>query len=158
MKVKIIKRRYFSKKLGIFVEKEYKYSGTSRKGLTIVYKGGKINKKNYEAVKEAIRNNPNYSEQQKRTALADFESLIKERHQNKKRLTTTGLEGRRQKNDIDRLLANAGYTSKEAAQELGISEKEILNPKNWMNGQFTSGGKKWNISWSYTSSIFKEVV
>lgn len=44
--------------------------------------------------------------------------------------------------------ANMGYTIDEAADEIGVSEMDLLNPNNWNGDVFRSGNKSWKFKFA----------
>lgn len=145
--------------------KTYKYYyRESKRGYTLVGKGGKItsnSKKNVREFEEYIRNNPDYSEAEKTTLINDLRAQIFQKKNAGKKLTTTGFLGKQEKDKIKRMLANAGYTAEELAKEISteakpITEDDILDAANWKDSEFgneTLG--YWAIEFNYTGSILK---
>ena len=134
----------------------YDYKGKSRKGKVLVSAKGIINYKNVKAFKEEIKGST-ASAAEKRTLLADLDSRLRERHRNKKKLTTTGFAGLQQNEKIERLFANAGYSPSEAAAEFGLSETDLLDPKNWSGDVYTEGGQQYAFNFTYTGALFKRI-
>lgn len=139
---------------GTVVTRTYTYeSGRSRRGKVLVSAKGVVNKKNVDNYKEEILNS-SISNAEKRTLLSDLDARIRERKRNKKKLTTTGFVGLQQEGKIERLLANAGYSTEELAAEFELSEKELLNPDNWEGNIFTAGAAQYEFKFSYTGALF----
>ena len=126
----------------------------SKRGLTLVGKSGRINHKNIERFEQEILNNPNYDDNTKLTLINQERALVKARHQNERKLTTSGFFGVLEENKIEKLLTNAGYTAEELAEETGVSEKDILNPNNWNAGVFMG---QWQLEFNYTGPILKKI-
>lgn len=164
-KLRRVKRTYFSKKLGTYVTKEYTYGqGKSRRGLTLVGKSGRLNHKNIDKFVQSIDNNTLLNDAEKVTLKNELNALIKVRHENGKKLTTTGFYGWKEEKEINRLLTNAGYTAEELASEIGVTEEDILDAANWKKARDSEGneiGQKYfefdgviyDIQFNYTSSI-----
>lgn len=142
----------------------YDYTGRSRKGKTLVSASGALNYTNIKEFKQQILSNKDYREDQKRSLINDLETKIKEKKRHKSKLTTTGFlgykVGRAEGEDADvasikRLLTNAGYSVEEAAEELGVTEEDILNTNNWKGDKFSHGSKTWQFTFTYTGSMFK---
>ena len=148
--------RTWTTKSGITKTKTYTYAGRgkSRRGLTLVGKNGKINKKNVEKFKDEIRNDNSLTTAEKQGFIADLNIMTKQRAGEGRKLTTTGFYGELSSSRINRLLANAGYSVEEAAMELGINEADILNAANWSGDVFSYGGKNWSVKFTYTGSLF----
>lgn len=146
-------------KSGIAKTKTYIYKGTgkSRRGLTLVGKGGKINKKNIEKFKDQIKADKSLTTAEKQGFIADLNIITKQRVNEGKKLTTTGFYGELESSKITRLLANAGYSAEEAAMELGVSESDILNTSNWSGDVFSSGGAAYLVKFTYTGSLFTKI-
>lgn len=151
--------RTWTTKSGITKTKTYVYKGTgkSRRGLTLVGKNGKINKKNVQKFKDQIKADTSLTTAEKQGFIADLNIMTKQRMAEGRKLTTTGFYGELQSSKVTRLLANAGYSSEEAAMELGISETDILNTSNWNGDVFSFGGASYLIKFTYTGSLFTKI-
>lgn len=159
MATKTVTRTYYSKKKGTYVTKTYTYKHKSTKGKILVTKNGKVNQKNVNALKNAIQNDPNFNDAEKRAALMDLNVRVSYMSKNKKRLTTTGFQGWLKDNKYDRFFANAGYSLEEFAEddEINLSPDYIRNESNWDKGMlklknghavvfhFTYTGNFWEI-------------
>ena len=55
------------------------------------------------------------------------------------------------------MLINAGYSPEEAAAELGVSESDIMNTKNWSGDVFTFAGLSYQFKFGYTGSMFTKI-
>lgn len=167
-KLRTIRRTYYSKRLGTTVTKEYTYgAGKSRRGLTLVGKSGRLNHKNIQRFKDSIDTNDLLSVSEKVTLKNELNALIKVRHEKGQKLTTTGFYGWKEEKKINKLLTNAGYTAEELADEIGVSEEDILNADNWKKDKDADGneisqmyfefnGTIYDIQFNYTSSILVE--
>lgn len=151
--------RTWTTKSGVTKTKTYVYKGTgkSRRGLTLVGKNGKINKKNVEKFKDQIKADTSLTTAEKQGFIADLNIMTKQRMSEGRKLTTTGFYGELQSSKITRLLANAGYSSEEAAMELGVNEIDILNTSNWSGDVFSFGGVSYLVKFTYTGSLFTKI-
>lgn len=159
--MRIVKRTYKTKH-GV-VTKTYTYGHASRRGKTLVGKGGKKNTKNIQSFIDSINNNPNFSEAEKRTTINDLKTFINQRVKQGRKLTTTGFTGHRQDDEIDRLFSNFGITAEEAAAELGVSIDTIYDTDNWYDGIFSFKDedknklRKFEFKRTYTENIWEEI-
>lgn len=149
-------KRTWTRADGTKVTKTYSYEGKSRKGKVLVDAKGNIRYKNVNAFKEEIKKS-SASVAEKRTLLADLDSRLRERHRNKKKLTTTGFAGLQQDERVERLFANAGYSLSEAASTFGLKETELLNPKNWSGDVYTEDGNQYAFNFTYTGALFNKI-
>ena len=151
--------RTWTTKSGITKTKTYTYTGKgkSRRGLTLVGKNGKVNKKNIEKFKNEINADSSLTAAEKRGLIADLNIIAKQRAKDKSKLTTTGFYGELASTKISTLLANAGYSVEEAADELGITETDILDAKNWSGDILTIGATSWRVKFTYTGSLFTAI-
>lgn len=151
--------RTWTTKSGITKTKTYTYTGKgkSRRGLTLVGKGGKINKKNIDKFKNEINADNSLTAAEKRGLIADLNIIAKQRVKDRSKLTTTGFYGELANTKVSTLLANAGYSIEEAAAELGVSESDILDSGNWYGDVLTIGAASWTVKFTYTGSIFTAI-
>lgn len=159
--MKRVKRTYYSKKRDEWITKEYKYTGKSRRGLTLVGKGGKItknSKKNVEKFIKSIKENPEYTEAEKRTLVNDLYTQVMAYSSEGKKLTTTGFMGLQEEEKIPRMLTNLGYTSYEISELYDIPEEEVLNSDNWSGDVFTYGGLSYLVQFNYTGDVLIPMV
>lgn len=149
-------KRTWTRADGTVVTRTYSYEGKSRKGKVLVNARGQINYKNVKKFKDEIQNS-SASIAEKRTLLADLDSRLRERHRNKKKLTTTGFAGLQQDEKIERMFANAGYSPSEAASEFGLTEAELLDSKNWNDNIYTEKGVQYAFTFTYTGALFNKI-
>lgn len=133
----------------------------SRRGRTLVSTSGKLyayNKKNIDDFKKEIMSSKEYTDAEKRGLIADLNIKIKQRMKDGKKLTTTGFFGELASDQIERMLVNAGYSLEEAAEELGVSEADLLDKRNWSGSgdTFKHAGDTWLFSFKYTGAVFKK--
>lgn len=105
----------------------------SKRGRTLVGKNGVISqnsKKNVENLITTIRQSTNYTDAEKLTLINDLKARVAQAHRNGDKLTTNGFFARYEQDKINRMLVNAGYSAKELADEIGVSEEDILNSDN----------------------------
>ena len=159
--MKRVKRTYYSKRKDEWITKEYNYTGKSRRGLTLVGKGGRItsnSKKNVEKFIKSIKENPQYNEAEKRTLINDVRTQVLAYSSEGKKLTTTGFMGLQEEQKIPRMLVNLGYTSSELSAWYDIPEEEILNNDNWSGDTFTYGGIAYLVQFNYTGDVLVPLV
>ena len=156
MKTRKIIRTY-KLKSGKKVTKVYEYTRRSSRGKTLVSKTGKVNKNNVEKLKAQIKSDDSLTEVDKRSIIADINENVNEARKNKRKLTTTGLEGRRTADPIERMFANAGVSYEEEALYLGIDPNELRKESNWSGDEFNYGGRTFRFKFSYTGTLMTEV-
>ena len=144
-------------KVYIYDANRYKYTHKSTRGLTLVGKSGKINKKNINTIKNIINANNNYSAAEKKYLIADLDAYVAMKHINQEKLTSTGFFGKQESDEIDRMFTNAGYSIDEAASLYGIPADELRNPNNWNGDEFTYNGKTYKFTFTYTGDILTEI-
>lgn len=159
--MKRVKRTYYSKRKDEWITKVYNYSGKSRRGLTLVGKGGRITKnsqKNVEKFIEDIKNNTNYNEAEKRTLINDLKATILSYKSNGMKLTTTGFMGRQEENKVTRMFVNMGYSTSEISDFYDIPEEELLDNNNWDGDSFTYNNQVFILlPFSYSGDVFRMV-
>ena len=129
----------------------------SKRSRTLVGKGGRIttnSKKNVAELIAKIEDNKEYTRDEKITLINDLQAYVDQAHLSGKKLTVNGFFARYETDKINRMLVNAGYTADELAQEIGVSEEEILNPDNWNKNVFMG---VWQLSFQYTGELLKYV-
>lgn len=151
MRIKTVKAK--SGKIYTYDADKYRYKHKSTRGLTLVGKNGRIDKKNIQKFKDAIDANSSYTAAEKRYLKADLDNLVKQKHGAGEKLTTTGFLGHLEKNKIAKMFANAGYSTADVAAEYGFSEAELLDPNNWAGNQLTIGGTVYTFTFTYQGSI-----
>ena len=129
----------------------------SKRSKTLVGKNGVIStnsKKNVNNLIEQINLNDKYTEDEKITLINDLQAYVDQAHMAKKKLTVNGFFARYETDKISRMLVNAGYTPEELAEEIGVTQEEVMNPDNWNKGVFMG---QWELSFQYTGEILKRV-
>ena len=168
MKKRIVTRTWIRKN-GQVTTRTYQYGGDKGKRLSISFtddsgkkhktailvdKQGNVNHKAVNSLKEAIRNS-NYDD--KRSMIADLDNIVYYRQKGKQKLTVNGFFGTQAEDKTDRFFANAGYSTAEAAEALGITEAELRNQDNWHNGQFHINGLVYAFNFNYSGSLWQRV-
>lgn len=150
-----VKRRWYSKKKQIWVEKEYVYEhGKSTKGKILVNKEGKVNEKNLKKYIDSINSNTSLSETDKKELTDLLSEIVHNRQYKKKELTTSGFASLKINNPIERMFSNAGYSVDDVVNEYGFDRDELLNEENWKGSVYMG---EWEFIFTYTGSIFKHI-
>lgn len=129
----------------------------SKRSRTLVGKNGKItsnSKKNVNNLIDEINARTDLSRAQKTTLINDLKAYVDAYHKSNKKLTVNGFFAHYEDDKINRLLTNAGYTADELADELGVTEDEVLDPNNWSGGIFMG---MWELDFNYTGSLLKHI-
>lgn len=129
----------------------------SKRSRTLVGKDGRIttnSKKNVQALVDQINSNVNYSEAEKITLVNDLYSYVDQAHLAKKKMTVNGFWARYETDRISRMLTNAGYTAQELADEIGVTEEEVMNAENWNKDIFMGS---WQLTFQYTGELLRHV-
>lgn len=150
-KFKTVKSK--SGKIYTYDASRYKYKHKSTRGITLVGKNGRIDKKNIQKFKDLIDDNKSYTAAEKRYLKADLDAVVAQKHKAGQKLTTTGFLGHLETDKVSKMFTNAGYSTAEVAAEYGLSEAELLNPKNWAGNEFTYGGKTLTFNFTYQGDI-----
>lgn len=136
MKSKIVENE--DKKLKIVINKKtgkvYTYDPeryAKRRGLLLVSEKGRVYKKSIEKIKAQIDANKDYGRAQKIAYKSDLDAYVQLRLKQGRRGTSAGFFGKQTQETIPRIFTNAGYTTDEVAKKIGISEDELLDPRNW---------------------------
>ena len=129
----------------------------SKRGRTLVGKNGVISKnskKNVDELIQTIQERTDLSSSEKITLINDVYAYVDSYHQSNKKLTVNGFFAHYENDKINRLLTNAGYTAQELADELGISEEDVLNKANWDKDVFMG---MWQLDFNYTGPLLKHI-
>lgn len=151
-KFKTVKSK--SGKIYTYDAARYKYTHKSTRGLTLVGKNGRIDKKNIQKFKDIIDASTEYTSAEKRFLKADLDAIVKQKHKSGSKLTTTGFLGHLESNKIAKMFVNAGYSTADVAAEYGVSEADLLDPANWMGNQFRHGSEVLTFQFTYQGAIF----
>lgn len=150
-KFKTVKSK--SGKIYTYDASRYKYTHKSTRGLTLVGKNGRVDKKNIQKFKDLIDNNNSYTAAEKRYLKADLDAMVAQKHKAGQKLTTTGFLGHLESNKISKMFTNAGYATFDVATEYNIPEAELLNPNNWAGNQFKFGAINLTFNFTYQGDI-----
>lgn len=131
----------------------YKYTHKSTRGLTLVGKNGRIDKKNIQKFKDSIDNNSAYTSAEKRYLKADLDAMIAQKHKAGQKLSTTGFLGHLESDKVSKMFANAGYSTADVAAQYGIPEAELINASNWTGNQFKYGSTMFTFNFTYQGDI-----
>lgn len=104
----------------------------SKRSRVLVGKNGVISKNSKKNVNDLIEQikNMDRPERDKLDLINDLEARVLQAHVSKNKLTVNGFFAKYEKDKIHRMLVNAGYTAQELADEIGVSEEDILNSDN----------------------------
>lgn len=153
MRIKTVKSK--SGKIYSYDASKYVYRHKSTRGLTLVGKGGRVDKKNIQKFKDSIDANSSYTAAEKRFLKADLDAMVAQKHKAKEKMTTSGFLGHLSKNKISKMFTNAGYSTADVAAEYSLSEAELLDEKNWKGDVFTtSAGISYTFKFTYQGDIF----
>lgn len=150
--MKKIYRTYTSKKTGETKVYEYRADryGSSRRSKSplLVGKNGKIYN---DRVKDLLDSTKDLGFR------AQVEDIIEQKAKKGQRITLSSVIASAQKSEIATMIMNTGYTVEEAAEELGVSEKELLDPNNWSGKNFKTASMKdaKEFIFQYKGAIFK---
>ena len=150
-KFKTVKSK--SGKIYTYDAARYKYTHKSTRGLTLVGKNGRIDKKNIQKFKYLIDNNNSYTAAEKRYLKADLDAMVAQKHKAGQKLTTTGFLGHLETDKVSKMFTNAGYSTTDVAAEYNIPEAELLNPNNWIGNQFKFGSAAFTFNFTYQGDI-----
>lgn len=131
----------------------------SSRGRVLVSAKGRKNTKNINDYIDKINHDPNLTEGEKRSKIADLKIYIEDRAKHNrqltgKRLTTNGFEGWEADSELNRMFANLGMSAEELAYEYDLDAEELLDPSNWENGVFKG---QYEFNFTYTGAIFREI-
>lgn len=177
--MKRVVRRYYSKKLGKYVEKTYEYKEYKNVRTTKLFdvKSGHyvIREKEWNDFINKIENDDSMTDAEKITITNDLERVKndilkgKNNYRNKserlRRIDESSMLARISENKIDRFALNMGYSTQELADMLTdeknkiiVTEEDILNSKNWENDTFSFGENTWIFTFKYNGLPFVKSV
>lgn len=149
---KIVKRTYYSKKLGRNVTKVYTYDYKKRrsgKNLLLVGKNGneytdRINDLLSSITDPALK--------------ADIKAIVRQSKIDKEKLSMRTLQSKLTTDKYEKMLINAGYSIPEFEKEYGITFSEFSNPVNWKQDaaghwEFSTGTATYQYQFRYEGSI-----
>ena len=171
--MKRVVRRYYSKKLGEYVEKTYEYQNYKDVKTTKLFnvKNGHyvLREKEWNDFVNKIKNDTNITGAEKITVINDLERIKNDILRGKnnyktskgrlRRIDETSMLARTAENKIERMALNMGYSTQELADMLTddnitVTEEDILNSKNWKNDTFSLGNNSWIFTFKYNGLPF----
>ena len=173
--MKKVIRRYYSKKLGKYVEKTYEYKGYKNVRTPKLFdvKSGHyvLREKEWNEFINKIKNDTSMTGAEKITVTNDIErvknDIIKGKSNYRtpkgrlRRIDESSMLARISENKIERFALNMGYSTQELADMLTdeekkiiVTEEDILNSKNWENDTFSFGGNTWIFTFKYNGLPF----
>lgn len=171
--MKRVVRRYYSKKLGGYVEKTYEYKNYKNVKTTKLFniKDGNyvLREKEWNDFVNKIKNDPNITGAEKITVINDLKRIkndilrgknnYKTKSGRLRRIDEASMLARIAENKIERMALNMGFSTKELADMLTddnitVTEEDILNSENWGNNTFSLGKNSWIFTFKYNGLPF----
>ena len=171
--MKRVVRRYYSKKLGRYVEKTYEYKNYKDVKTTKLFnvKNGHyvLREKEWNDFINKIKNDTNITGAEKITVISDLKRIKndiligKNNYKTSKgrlrRIDEASMLARIAENKIERMALNMGFSTQELADMLTddnitVTEEDILNSKNWENDTFSLGKNSWIFTFKYNGLPF----
>lgn len=171
--MKRVVRRYYSKKLGRYVEKTYEYKNYKDVKTTKLFnvKNGHyvLREKEWDDFINKIKNDTNITGAEKITVISDLKRIKNDILRGKnnyktskgrlKRIDEASMLARIAENKIERMALNMGFSTQELADMLTddnitVTEEDILNSKNWENDTFSLGKNSWIFTFKYNGLPF----
>lgn len=171
--MKRVVRRYYSKKLGRYVEKTYEYKNYKRVRTTKLFnvKNGNyvLREKEWNDFIDKIKNDTNITGAEKITVISDLKrvknDILRGKNNYKtsngrlRRIDESSMLARIAENKIERMALNMGFSTQELADMLTddnitVTEEDILNSKNWQNDTFSLGKNSWIFTFKYNGLPF----
>ena len=171
--MKRVVRRYYSKKLGEYVEKTYEYKDYKDVKTTKLFnvKNGHyvLREKEWNDFIDKIKNDTNITGAEKITVINDLKRIKSDILRGKnnyktskgrlRRIDEASMLARVADNKIERMALNMGYSTQELADMLTddnitVTEEDILNSKNWKNDTFSLGKNSWIFTFKYNGLPF----
>ena len=140
-------------------DKVYKPKRGGRTKLLVSKRGGKytVITKNKEAAINAIMNDNSLSLDEKITTKNALLAQIKDAIYENRKLTVRSAESMMAVTKVEKFIINLGYEVGDLAEELKVSETDLLNPNNWSNDTFSVSGKSWKFKFKYEGTAYYEV-
>ena len=131
------------------------YRQKSRKSAVLVDKQGRIHHKAVDAFKDKIDADDSLTAKGKRYLKADLVNYIKQAEGEKRShsMTVNSFLAHNNKDKTSRMLANLGYDPSSLADELGVSEEDVLNG-TFTDNTFEVAGKTFSFEFRYTGNAF----
>ena len=171
--MKRVVRRYYSKKLGGYVEKTYEYKNYKDVKTTKLFnvKNGHyvLREKEWNDFINKIKNDTNITGAEKITVISDLKrvknDILRGKNNYKtskgrlRRIDESSMLARIADNKIERMALNMGFSTQELADMLTddnitVTEEDILNSKNWQNDTFSLGKNSWIFTFKYNGLPF----
>lgn len=171
--MKRVVRRYYSKKLGRYVEKTYEYKDYKDVKTTKLFnvKNGNyvLREKEWNDFIDKIKNDTNITGAEKITVISDLKRIKNDILRGKnnyrtskgrlRRIDEASMLARIAENKIERMALNMGFSTQELADMLTddnitVTEEDILNSKNWENDTFSLGKNSWIFTFKYNGLPF----
>lgn len=171
--MKRVVRRYYSKKLGRYVEKTYEYKNYKDVKTTKLFnvKNGHyvLREKEWNDFINKIKNDTNITGAEKVTVISDLKRIKNDILRGKnnyktskgrlRRIDEASMLARVAENKIERMALNMGFSTQELADMLTddnitVTEEDILNSKNWQNDTFSLGKNSWIFTFKYNGLPF----
>lgn len=171
--MKRVVRRYYSKKLGRYVEKTYEYKNYKDVKTTKLFnvKNGHyvLREKEWNDFINKIKNDTNITGAEKVTVISDLKRIKNDILRGKnnyktskgrlRRIDEESMLARIAENKIERMALNMGFSTQELADMLTddnitVTEEDILNSKNWENDTFSLGKNSWIFTFKYNGLPF----
>ena len=171
--MKRVVRRYYSKKLGGYVEKTYEYKNYKDVKTTKLFnvKNGHyvLREKEWNDFIDKIKNDTNITGAEKITVISDLKRIKNDILRGKnnyktskgrlRRIDEESMLARIAESKIERMALNMGFSTQELADMLTddnikVTEEDILNSKNWENDTFSLGKNSWIFTFKYNGLPF----
>lgn len=178
--MKRVVRRYYSKKLGEYVEKTYEYKGYKKVRTTKLFDVNSghyvLREKEWNDFINKIKNDTSMTGAEKITVKNDLERIKNDILRGKsnyrtpkgrlRRIDESSMLSRISENKTERFALNMGYSTQELADMLTdeknniiVTEEDILNSKNWgPDHTFSFGGNTWIFTFKYNGLPFVKSV
>ena len=171
--MKRVVRRYYSKKLGGYVEKTYEYKNYKDVKTTKLFnvKNGHyvLREKEWNDFINKIKNDTNITGAEKITVISDLKRIKNDILRGKnnyktsngrlRRIDETSMLARIAEDKIERMALNMGFSIQELADmltddDITVTEEDILNSENWQNYTFSLGKNSWIFTFKYNGLPF----
>lgn len=151
-KKEYIYKYYTSKKTGEITEYKYRADryGSKRRSRSPYLVGKKGNIYD-DRVKDLLKSTTDIGFR------AQLEDIVADAAKKRKVLTLSSAIAQAQKGEIATMIMQTGYTVEEAAEELGVSEAELLDSANWTGKMFKTSSMTdaKEFIFTYKGAIFK---
>ena len=131
------------------------YRQKSRKSAVLVDKQGRIHHKAVNALKTKIDADDTLTAMEKRYLKADLDNYTKQAEGDKRShsMTENSFLAHNKEDKTSRMLANLGYDPSSLADELGVSEEDVLNG-TFSDNTFEVAGRIFSFEFRYTGNAF----